>query len=492
MSKAILDGFINSVIDSSKGRYDRIVRQYLGKNNPHLIVMTLLDFEVTIVDNFLKALTATGKKTYPKDIKKLKEIAREVFNKYPAAYNSSPSVSPYKARYAKKTGTTIRIYQPMYNPQVRKTFLELANAILSKKFIRYTKEQEKRFNRRTQFLHTGTSDVSSRTVGSETVSVLGRSFGANSVATTETDSSIKTKVTDAELEKNVAEAITKAVGDIDFNTEAAVQAGKNAVLNMIDEINWVWRKVEKNSDNIYRGKVVVRGTLGTPTFNKGGDEEFDWKNLRPKIEQKIFEEMTRQKVGFATVKGSQSSVDKIAAGVENAVVKELKKVKGKNIKVKTPKTTKQQKPKTSKGSTKKTGGRKAPSKTVKTKKRSSTAIAATGTSATKKGSKPRDTTLKLQTLINRKLPGQLKKNMVAPRLVYRTGRFASSAKVNLIDETQGGFPRVQYTYMKYPYQTFEPGFLQGSVQRDPRKLIEKSIREIAVELLKTKYYFRRV
>ena len=69
MSKAILDGFINSVIDSSKGRYDRIVRQYLGKNNPHLIVMTLLDFEVTIVDNFLKALTATGKKTYPKDLK---------------------------------------------------------------------------------------------------------------------------------------------------------------------------------------------------------------------------------------------------------------------------------------------------------------------------------------------------------------------------------------------------------------------------------------
>jgi hypothetical protein len=36
-----------------------------------------------------------------------------------------------------------------------------------------------------------------------------------------------------------------------------------------------------------------------------------------------------------------------------------------------------------------------------------------------------------------------------------------------------------YTYMKYPYQTFEPEFKQGSpASRNPKLLISKSIREI--------------
>ena len=36
-----------------------------------------------------------------------------------------------------------------------------------------------------------------------------------------------------------------------------------------------------------------------------------------------------------------------------------------------------------------------------------------------------------------------------------------------------------YTYMKNPYQTFEPGFKQGSpASRSPKLLISKSIREI--------------
>jgi len=37
--------------------------------------------------------------------------------------------------------------------------------------------------------------------------------------------------------------------------------------------------------------------------------------------------------------------------------------------------------------------------------------------------------------------------------------------------------------MKNPYQTFEPGFKQGSTMRDPRKIIGESIREIATAIL---------
>ena len=40
-----------------------------------------------------------------------------------------------------------------------------------------------------------------------------------------------------------------------------------------------------------------------------------------------------------------------------------------------------------------------------------------------------------------------------------------------------------YTYDKFPYQTFEPGFAQGSIQRDPRSIIGRSVRQIATEIL---------
>ena len=65
-------------------------------------------------------------------------------------------------------------------------------------------------------------------------------------------------------------------------------------------------------------------------------------------------------------------------------------------------------------------------------------------------------------------------------LNYRTGRFAASAKVERLSQSREGMISAFYSYMKNPYQTFEPGFAQGSPQsRDPKLLIGKSIREIA-------------
>jgi hypothetical protein len=65
-------------------------------------------------------------------------------------------------------------------------------------------------------------------------------------------------------------------------------------------------------------------------------------------------------------------------------------------------------------------------------------------------------------------------------LNYRTGRFAGSAKVERMSQSREGMITAFYSYMKNPYQTFEPGFRQGSPKtRDPKLLIAKSIREIA-------------
>lgn len=90
----------------------------------------------------------------------------------------------------------------------------------------------------------------------------------------------------------------------------------------------------------------------------------------------------------------------------------------------------------------------------------------------------------LQFLLNAGLAQRIKQNMGTGNaknvLNYRTGRFANSAKVERITQSRDGMLSAFYSYMKYPYQTFEPGFRQGNPSsRDPKLLISKSIREIA-------------
>lgn len=98
-------------------------------------------------------------------------------------------------------------------------------------------------------------------------------------------------------------------------------------------------------------------------------------------------------------------------------------------------------------------------------------------------------------LINQKLPQTVRKNMGFPALVNRTGRFAESVQVTDITQTAKGFPSIGYTYRKNPYQIFEQGAGKppwATTDRDPRKLIDTSIREIAAELLAGRFYTRRV
>ena len=94
--------------------------------------------------------------------------------------------------------------------------------------------------------------------------------------------------------------------------------------------------------------------------------------------------------------------------------------------------------------------------------------------------------------MNKRLPAVIKKNMQSPALNYRSGRFASSVEVVDVNKTPQGFYSFGYTYDKFPYQTFEPGYAQGDVDRDPRRLIDKSMREIAVDFAIGRFYTRRL
>ena len=101
--------------------------------------------------------------------------------------------------------------------------------------------------------------------------------------------------------------------------------------------------------------------------------------------------------------------------------------------------------------------------------------------------KSAESPLVLMELINATLSDEILDRMHPPALQNRTGRFRRSAKVtNVLVGPKGG-TEIQYTYMKMPYQTFEPGYAQGSTTRDPRKIIGESIREIAQELMGKKF-----
>jgi hypothetical protein len=92
--------------------------------------------------------------------------------------------------------------------------------------------------------------------------------------------------------------------------------------------------------------------------------------------------------------------------------------------------------------------------------------------------------LSLQNLINQQLQDVVSANMGDGNsrnvLNYRTGRLASSAKVESMSESRAGMITAFYSYMKNPYATFSDGGKQSSPRsRDPKLLISKSIREIA-------------
>jgi hypothetical protein len=92
----------------------------------------------------------------------------------------------------------------------------------------------------------------------------------------------------------------------------------------------------------------------------------------------------------------------------------------------------------------------------------------------------------LLNLINQHLQSAISANMGDGNrrdlLNYKTGRLASSAKVEYISQSRAGMITAYYSYMKNPYATFsEGGRQQYPKSRDPKLLISKSIREIAAQ-----------
>ena len=102
--------------------------------------------------------------------------------------------------------------------------------------------------------------------------------------------------------------------------------------------------------------------------------------------------------------------------------------------------------------------------------------------------------LRLLPLINAKLADQVIKNMRAPRLVNRTGTFANSAKVINVEQTREGFPSFVFDYERDPYDVFDRTKGRSpwnTPERDPRTLVDISVREIVREMAIGRFFTRR-
>jgi len=99
--------------------------------------------------------------------------------------------------------------------------------------------------------------------------------------------------------------------------------------------------------------------------------------------------------------------------------------------------------------------------------------------------------LKLKRIINRKLPAQVRRNMGRPALINRTGRFSNSVK--LISLKKGPETLVgKYAYQYDPYATFENrGARQWPTGYNPKPLITKSIRDVAIKHTEERFTLRR-
>ena len=96
-------------------------------------------------------------------------------------------------------------------------------------------------------------------------------------------------------------------------------------------------------------------------------------------------------------------------------------------------------------------------------------------------------------VLNNQLPRVVAANMGTPRLENRTGRFAQSVRATDVIQTPQGHPSIGYTYMKERYGGYEStsGTRFADIDRDPRPLIDQSIREIAIGFGLGRLYTRR-
>ena len=490
MSKAIVDGIIRSSLNRNQKRFERLGRLYSARSNPHMHTISYADIQTTIVSNFAIAMgkvTAENLVDNPRVEQFLEKVSKKTFNNYVSKYRlgTGETIEQYT--------DYIKIYQPrLREDNLKAPIFSIALPLILRGFAKIIGENsekvKKSFTRATQFLHIG-----NETAGTEAMRILGRTATKQSPkGEGQGPASIRqSEVSDETIEKNIDKKLKAAGTALNFSTAQAREAGTNVILDMLRRLEIDWKSKEKQLTNKYRKNITVYGTIGSSKYNRPGSESYDWKNLRAEMEEEVAKILFEDVEDFANKAASMPPVEKIKRLATNQVIDAIVGAQNKNLKVKATR----EKVDSKKNDKSKVG--RISKKTSKEKKRSTTkvSILASTTVANKKYSAPSSNLLRLQAILNSKLGNTVKDNMGAPGLVNRTGRFAGSVRITDVSLTPKGYPSIGYTYQKRPYQVFEDGAGKGpwaNGKRDPRKLIDRSIREVASEFLIGRFFTRRM
>jgi len=265
--------------------------------------------------------------------------------------------------------------------------------------------------------------------------------------------------------------VNKALFDFDTSQSALA---KSFVKDLRDNVKLV------GSKNSHKYKDDINVSLESKNINRDSFSKGEVASLNKALKAEI-EKLKGQY--WAEEEGSDSRLTLIEKEiVENIIPKKATKVTRK----------KKGKPKRSKVKNAKSTG-------TKVKAIAGAQFKDTTTATTKKMPKTKkgvgSAPLQLLSIVNNKLPETVRKNMQEPALVNRTGRFANSVKVTDISATQKGFPSIGYTYDRDNYGQYEASSGSTSYSdpdRDPRVLIDKSIREIAAGLAIGRFFTRRI
>ena len=209
-------------------------------------------------------------------------------------------------------------------------------------------------------------------------------------------------------------------------------------------------------------------------------------SILAQVERKITDFIIKQMVSgtydLTMMKSSPSVVENVLAETPKEIVRQMFPHRSKpDMRLKVNKRLFANMATPKKGESKFEKGRKTRKAPKKTKRQS---LGAMQVGALKTDAAAASNPMTLRNLLNEILPQAVAQNMVAPRLRYRTGRLANSVRVdNITQGPRGGNTMIETSYRNDPYETFAPGGKKYTSQRDPEKLIRKSVRQVATGLI---------
>lgn len=283
------------------------------------------------------------------------------------------------------------------------------------------------------------------------------------------------------------------LGNITTNTE--VFSSGEEILKALG-ISWSHRQVVDEKGGISSKRVieVEIDSAKTNTIDRSGDLQRLKKDISKNVEDQLNELVKKSDISddeFSTSKSlREAAIDetirklKLPLTKKGTVDKRFKVVKDFIKTTKTPKKVE-------------TSGRSKPKVTGNSRRVSKGAMLkmapiVSKTRQTREKGKQGQNLAKMQTAINRRLPAEVRRNMGRPALINRTGRFSDSAE--LVRLKQGPNTIMgDYTYQLNPYETFEnTGEREWPAGYNPKTLIAKSIRNLAVGMTTQKFTLRRV